>query len=64
MKIEQQETDWTPTRKVATGGIAGALGIIGVWVAGLFGLEVPPEVAAAAVTVLAFAASYIIPERS
>lgn len=52
-----------PTRKVTSAGTGGAVGVIIVWGAGLAGVDVPPEVAAALVTVLAFAAGYIIPER-
>lgn len=40
-----------PTRKVAAGGVAGAVALLIVFVAGEFGLEIPPEVASA-VTVL------------
>lgn len=49
----------TPTPKIAAVGITGAVALIIVWVAGLFGLEVPAEVAAAFTVVLAFVAGYI-----
>ena len=39
--------------KVAAGGLAGGLTIILVWVAGLLGLDVPPEVASAFTLVIA-----------
>ena len=48
----------TPTPKMAAAGITGAVAIVLVWLAGLFGLEVPPEVAAAVAAILAFGAGY------
>lgn len=46
-----------PTRKVASGGAWGAATVVGVFVAGQFGVDVPPEVASAAtVAVSTFAA--------
>jgi hypothetical protein len=47
-----------PTSKVVAGGAAGAVSIILVWVAGLFGLEVPAEVASAFTVLLSSAAAY------
>lgn len=52
-----------PTRKVTSAGVGGAAGIVVVWAAGLAGLEVPPEVAAAIVTLLSFGLGYLTPER-
>lgn len=43
-----------PNATASTG--AGAVAIIAVWIAGLFGLEVPAEVAAALATLLAIVA--------
>ena len=54
----------TPTSKVVAGGAAGAAVTIAVWGASLVGLEVPPEVAGAAVVLVSFAAAYIVPDRS
>jgi len=54
----------TPTPKVVAGGAAGAAVVVIVYVAGLFGLEVPVEVATAAVVLVSFAAGYIVPDRS
>lgn len=54
----------TPTPKVAVGGITGALVVILVWVASLFGLDVPTEIAAALVVVLSFIASYLTRDRT
>lgn len=53
-----------PTPKVVAAGAAGAVVTIGVWIAGLFGLEVPAEVAGAAVVLVAVAAGYIAPDGS
>lgn len=50
----------TPTPKVAAAGIAGAVSIILVWLLNtVAAVGVPPEVASAFTTVLAFAAGYI-----
>jgi hypothetical protein len=48
-----------PRPKVAAAGAAGAVTVILVWVAGLFGLEVPSEVASAFTALIAFAAGYL-----
>lgn len=48
-----------PQPKVVAGGIAGALTIIVVWVAGLLGLDVPAEVASAFTVLVSFAAGYV-----
>ena len=45
--------------KVAAGGLAGAATILVVFVAGAFGLEIPPEVSSAFTTLVAFAAGYL-----
>ena len=49
----------TPQPKVAAGGVAGAVAVVLIWVAGLFGLDVPAEVAGSVVVVLMFATSYL-----
>ena len=54
----------TPTPKVAAAGVSGAVAIILVWIAGLFGLEVPAEVAAAVAAILAFAGGYLTRDAS
>ncbi len=52
-----------PTRKVTSGALAGALVTIGVWCVQEFaGVVVPAEVAAAAVVVVSFCVSYVVPE--
>lgn len=48
----------TPQPKVVAGGVAGALTIVLVWVAGQFGVDVPPEVASAFTVLVSFAAGY------
>jgi hypothetical protein len=51
-----------PTRKVAAAGLAGAVSTVFVW--GLhqfFYVDIPQEVAAACITILAFFAGYITP---
>ena len=52
----------TPGRKVGAGALAGAVTVIGVYVAESFGAEVPPEVASAVTTVLSFVTSYLVRE--
>lgn len=47
-----------PVAKVTAGALAGAVTVILVWVAGLAGVEIPPEVASAITTVLSFIAGY------
>lgn len=47
-----------PEAKVVAGGAAGAATIILVYVAGLFGLDVPPEVASAVTVLFSFGAAY------
>lgn len=59
LRAEATSTGLAPQPKVAAGGIAGAVALVLVWVAGLAGLDVPAEVAAAVVMVLSFAASYL-----
>lgn len=51
------ETPISP--KVTAGGAAGAAALVIVWVAGLFGLGVPPEVAIAFTVLLTTGASWI-----
>lgn len=51
-----------PTRKVGAGGIGGAVAIIIVWVVGLFGVDVPAEVAAAFGTLGSFVAGWATSE--
>lgn len=47
-----------PTRKVSAATAGGAAGLVIVFVARQFGLEMEPEVAAAITTLLAFVAGY------
>jgi hypothetical protein len=48
-----------PQAKVAAAGIAGAVTVLVVWIASIFGLEVPPEAASAFTTIIAFGAGYL-----
>lgn len=47
-----------PTSKVSAAGAGGAAGIVIVFIAGQFGLDVSPEVAAAITTLIALVAGY------
>lgn len=51
-----------PTRKVAAGGVGGAIATILVWVLRLFGVEAPGEVAAAFATAFGFIVAYFTRE--
>lgn len=45
--------------KVQAAGVAGAVTILLVWAASLFGLDVPPEAASAFTTLVATVAGYV-----
>jgi hypothetical protein len=62
--VSVNQPDATPTNKVAASTAAGAVSVLIVFTASLFGLEVPPEAAAALATVLAFAAGYLTKEKA
>jgi len=54
-----------PTRKVTSGGLAGALSILVIWLINtVVGKEVPPEVASSFTVVLTFIVAYLVPERA
>lgn len=64
MATVEQPTS-APTNKVAAAGIGGALTSILVWIVSVTTkVEVPPEVAAAGATVVAFILGYLVPERA
>lgn len=48
--------------KVGLGGAAGAVTIIIVWIAGLLGLVVPPEVSSAFTVLIVVVVGYLVPE--
>lgn len=50
-----------PRRKVAAAGLGGASAVLIVWVVGLFGVELPPEVAGAITTIVGFLVAYFVP---
>jgi putative flippase GtrA len=63
-KVETYEQVSTaPTNKVAAAGIGGALAIVLIWIAGLFNVEVPPEVAASIAAIVSFATGYLVREK-
>lgn len=54
----------TPSRKVAVGGMAGALATIVVWASKAFGgPDVPAEIAVALSAAFTFLLQYIIPDK-
>lgn len=56
----------TPSTKVTTGAIAGAIVVFLLWVAKSTGLvdDMPEEVAVAISTVVSFVLSYVVPETN
>jgi hypothetical protein len=63
-KVETyDQVSTAPTNKVAAAGIGGSLSVVLVWVAGMFGVEVPAEVASAITTIVAFFAGYLVREK-
>ena len=56
---EETPMDLTPTPKVAAAGTGGALSIVLIYLLAQVGVDLPPEVAAAAATLVAFAAGYL-----
>lgn len=52
----------TPTRKTGSGALAGAVAIILVWLIGLCGVTVPPEIAAAFATISHFTVAWLVPD--
>jgi hypothetical protein len=46
-------------QKTSAAGIAGAVTLVIVFVLGQLGVEIPADVAAAATTIIAFAAAYL-----
>jgi uncharacterized membrane-anchored protein len=53
----------TPTVKVGSGAIAGAIVVILIWLVETFtSVDIPPEIAAALTTIITFATSYLIRE--
>jgi uncharacterized membrane protein len=49
--------------KPAAAGVASPVSIVAVWVAGQFGLDMPPEVAAAIATLLVTLAYVLTPAK-
>lgn len=45
--------------KAVAGGLAGALTVVLVWIAGMFNVDVPPEVSSAITTLIAGAAVWL-----
>lgn len=52
-----------PTPKVQAAGAAGAVTVILVWIVGLLGVDIPPEVASAFTTLIAAAAGWLTPQN-
>lgn len=53
-----------PDNKVVAGALAGALTVVIAWVLqAIWKISLPPEVAAAASTILTFAVQWTVPDR-
>lgn len=52
-----------PNKKVQAGTLAASLTTVIVGVAGMFDVEVPPEVAGAAATLMFALVAYFVPEK-
>lgn len=52
-----------PTSKVAAAGVGGSITVLVVYIAKLFGLEIPAEVASALTALIAFGSGYIQKEK-
>ena len=52
----------TPSRKVGSGALAGALSIVLVWVLGQLGYSLPAEVSSGLTTIVTFITSYFVRE--
>ncbi len=57
------EKSGVPTSKVAAAGVGGAAALVLTYLLGLFGLDLPAEVASALTTLVAFGAAYVKAER-
>lgn len=64
MSAKTTQPSLAPTAKVGSSAAAGAAVIVLVWVAGLFGLAVPPEVASAVSVLIMAGVAYIVKERA
>lgn len=65
MTDEEPKSSGIPSRKVAYGGIAGALATIICWGSKAYGgVEIPAEIAVALTALFTFALQYTIPESS
>lgn len=58
------EQSWKPTRKVTAAGIGVPASIVVVWIVGLFGIEMPPEVAAAVASLISTGLAYFVRDKS
>lgn len=65
MAAFKQASD-APTTKVISGGIAGAISAVIVWILNAFdllpgGTQIPGEIASALTTIVSFIVSYLVP---
>ena len=61
-----RQSSSAPTTKVVSGGIAGAISAVAVWILNAFkvlpnGTQIPGEIASALTTIVSFVVSYLVP---
>ena len=56
--------NYAPTPKVAAGSTSGAAALLLVWILGQAGVDMPPEVAGAAVLVITAGAAWLKSDRT
>ena len=61
--LKEQPTS-QPTRKVAAGGLGGSLTLVVVWLIGVVGVDLPPEVASAVTVLVTYAVSWFVKDRA
>ena len=59
MSDDKRKIGKVTSSSAGTGGVAGALTMLGVWVASLRGVDVPPEVASAFTVIISFIGAMI-----
>lgn len=59
-----KQSSKAPTNKVTAGALGGAVSVVAVFVAGLFGIEISAETAASIATLSGFGFSYIVRDKA
>jgi len=59
----EQKNSKKPTQKITAVSVGGASSILLIWIAGLFGVEITPEVAAAITMLVTVLSGYLTPDK-